>query len=118
MIVCVTGGRDYTDKEALWSRLDELNASDPIHWIVHGGARGADQLAGEWAEEHGLASRVFRVTREEKRLYGTRAGISRNKRMVNYLSKLKNPVLLVCSGKRSKDIQHRAGRNPAIRILS
>eukprot|EP01037_Dinobryon_pediforme_P021008 gene21008-21762_t len=46
MRVLVCGGRDYTDYLALVSVLDEHR---PITCIIHGGADGADKLAGLYA---------------------------------------------------------------------
>jgi hypothetical protein len=53
--VIVTGGRTYGDREHVWRVLDE---EDPI-LVVQGGAKGADALAFEWAEKHGVACATF-----------------------------------------------------------
>jgi hypothetical protein len=44
--VIVTGGRDFNDREAVFTILDILNPD----MVIHGGANGADYLAGEWAK--------------------------------------------------------------------
>lgn len=48
--VVVTGGREYRDKAALWAVLDAVAPT----LLVHGGGRGADTLAGEWAQARGV----------------------------------------------------------------
>jgi hypothetical protein len=54
--VIVCGSRRWHDREAISERLgalvNELAPDDPT--IVHGGAHGADTIAGEEAQKHGL----------------------------------------------------------------
>jgi hypothetical protein len=58
--VLVCGGRDFSDRDALFAELDRIDQEDgPIGEIIHGAARGADSLAGEWARERGRAERRF-----------------------------------------------------------
>lgn len=52
--ILVCGGRDYTDKQALFDELDNLVAeyhetSNGGITIISGEARGADALASQWA---------------------------------------------------------------------
>lgn len=52
MRVIVTGSREWTDVELIGTALQECVTSLPSGGrltVVHGGARGADRLAGEWA---------------------------------------------------------------------
>lgn len=49
MRVLVCGGRDFNDADLLMSTLDDLDDVKTISVIIHGGARGADQLADRWA---------------------------------------------------------------------
>jgi len=44
-VILVCGGRDFRDRKLLNATLDAME----IDCIVHGGADGADNLAGEWA---------------------------------------------------------------------
>lgn len=48
-VVLVTGGRSYADRAHVFAVLDAIHAERPIAVIVEGAARGADQLASEWA---------------------------------------------------------------------
>ena len=52
LLVC--GGRDYTDKEAVWNLLDRAHAKFNITHLIHGDAKGVDRLAGEWANARGV----------------------------------------------------------------
>lgn len=44
-VVLVCGGRDFRDRDLLYMILDGTE----IDCVVHGGADGADRMAGEWA---------------------------------------------------------------------
>ena len=57
MRVLVCGGRDFNDKEYVYYALDwyaEGRKNHPITTVIHGDARGADTLAGQWATERKL----------------------------------------------------------------
>lgn len=51
-IILVTGGRAYSDKNHIYKVLDSIR---PIDLLVHGGATGADSLAGKWAEDREIS---------------------------------------------------------------
>lgn len=56
----VTGARTVVDKQWVFARLDQFvseRAPDARlpELLLHGGARGVDTLAGEWAEARGIA---------------------------------------------------------------
>jgi hypothetical protein len=59
MRVLVCGGRDYTDRKAIYTFLDYLHAEHSFTVLIAGGARGADTIAAEWAREHGIGTRIF-----------------------------------------------------------
>lgn len=78
MKVLVCGGRDYTNAD---------NVSKTLNWIVplikcvvHGGARGADSLAGEWAKANGVEERIYLP---DWTTHGRKAGILRNIKMLD-----------------------------------
>ena len=77
--VLVCGGRDFANAHALFYYLDYLNATRPITCIVHGGAKGADTLAGQWAQSRNVSVEVYPA---EWKKYGKAAGPMRNKRML------------------------------------
>lgn len=80
MRVLVFGGRDFSDYTSLCTHLDAARALNPsIAMIIHGGARGADSLAGRWAIERGLHVAEVRAMWN---FYGNSAGSLRNEAML------------------------------------
>jgi hypothetical protein len=75
------GSRDYSDLRAVWRFVATLPAGAVV---VSGGARGVDQAAEAAARARPdlPAPVVHRVSDEEWRLYGKRAGPMRNRRLV------------------------------------
>ena len=76
MKVLVCGGRDYSDQEYVCAALDAINPSE----ICHGGAKGADTLAGAWALSRHVKCTVFYADWNK---YGRSAGPIRNKQMLD-----------------------------------
>jgi hypothetical protein len=79
MRVLVCGGRRFADREKLFAVLDSVHQRKGISLIIHGGANGADALAGEWASERGIPLKVFHADWERG---GRTAGPIRNRRML------------------------------------
>lgn len=87
MIILVTGSRNWTDYATIHLALTETiknhfypnkpKRQDVL--IVHGGARGADTLAGEWAIAHNVPQKVYVPDWNN---YGRSAGIRRNAEML------------------------------------
>lgn len=96
--VLVFGGRDFTDAAIVDQALSML----PVGCIIHGGARGADTLAGEWGKRKGLP--VLRVDAPWD-VYGNRAGPIRNQWMLDWCS----PTYAVGfpGGSGTRDMAHR-----------
>jgi hypothetical protein len=90
--VLVCGGRDYVDQAALNDVLDSLDLQAPITQVIHGGARGADHMAGVWASGAGVWVRIFRA---DWGTHGKAAGPIRNQRM---LDEGKPDLVVACSG--------------------
>ena len=84
MRVAVTGGRDYASYTFLAARLDTV----PVASLCHGGASGADFLAGRWAKRKGIPVRVYQADWGH---LGPRAGPVRNEFMLDHFA----PGLLV-----------------------
>lgn len=76
-LVLVCGDRNWTDRDLIRARLAKFPA-DAI--VMHGGCRGADEIAGDEAEKRGLKVRVFPAKWEEE---GKAAGPKRNARMLD-----------------------------------
>lgn len=79
MRVLVCGGRDYTDKMAVWYYLDAYGPPE-ITEIVSGMARGVDSFAAEWATRFGF--KLYKFPADWKK-HGNRAGPIRNQQMLD-----------------------------------
>lgn len=79
LLVC--GGRLYEDVETLRDALDAVHARENVRVVLHGGAIGADELAGMWAAGRGIKVAVFRA---EWTTYGRAAGPRRNQVMIDH----------------------------------
>ncbi len=60
--------------------LDATHASRPVTCLVHGGAHGADMVAGAWARLNNIEQRVYKP---DWKTHGKAAGIMRNDEMLN-----------------------------------
>ena len=80
MRLLVCGGRDFADKEFVFATLDRTFAKRPITVLIHGAARGADSLAGAWAEERGIEVEAYPANWDRD---GRAAGPIRNQRMLD-----------------------------------
>ena len=75
MLVC--GSRTWSDYQAVFNRLARLPEGTTI---VHGGASGADALAGNAARALGFTEHVFPA---DWNTYGKSAGYRRNQQMID-----------------------------------
>ncbi|WP_043341372.1 DUF2493 domain-containing protein [Comamonas sp. B-9] len=80
-ILCVCGGRVFSDQELAFHTLDRIHAKRPITELVHGAAPGADRLAGQWAKSRNVPTKEFPANWEA---HGRGAGPIRNGQMVAY----------------------------------
>ncbi len=78
LAVIVCGGRDYNDYSNLCKLLDEVAPT----FIIHGGANGADSLAGQYASQNNIPCKVFKAEWDK---HGKGAGPIRNAKMLNSL---------------------------------
>ena len=78
-IVLVCGGRNYADREHLFKTLDNLTAKLGFTQLIHGAARGADTLAGEWAQSRGLPVKAYPADWNK---WSRSAGPRRNQQML------------------------------------
>lgn len=49
MRIIVCGGRTYDNRKHVFKTLDAIHADCPITAVIHGNAKGADNLADDWA---------------------------------------------------------------------
>jgi hypothetical protein len=80
MRVLVCGGRDYNNAKSVFEGLDMLHSYRTISAIIHGAARGADRLAGEWARTRNILTTEFPADWDH---HGRSAGPIRNQRMLD-----------------------------------
>lgn len=84
--IMVTGSREWADKAYVWRILDEIVARersrdpDTFFRLLHGGARGVDEMAGAWANQRGITEEVVHA---QWRRLGRRAGMIRNQWMID-----------------------------------
>jgi len=102
MRLLVTGGRDFNDMDFVFSVLDNLHRTRNVTVLMHGGARGADRLAGMWGLSRGVVVEVYPANWKE---HGLAAGPIRNQEMLDA-----GPDLLVAfpGGRGTADMVRRA----------
>lgn len=101
LIIC--GGRDYSNREAVFAVLHYLAETYGWLTVIEGGARGADRLAQEWAKlhYHGLVT-----IHAEWTAYGNAAGPIRNEKMI--VSGKPDGVVAFPGGAGTADMKERA----------
>lgn len=82
-IVLCFGGRDFHNRVLVGQTLRAFASHvAPARWcIVHGDARGADRICGEWAAQHGIPEIKVPAPWD---LYGKSAGPVRNQWMLDF----------------------------------
>jgi len=82
MRLLVCGGREFTDSDTLDAFLDAIHLGNrgPVELVIHGAARGADTMAGQWAQRRGIACIAYKADWKHE---GRAAGPIRNKRMLD-----------------------------------
>lgn len=85
MRILVCGSREWTDKPLFAKVMDGYRSE--ITELVEGCARGADQMAEQWAAARGVAVRHFPAEWDK---YGKAAGYRRNTQMLTT-----NPDLVI-----------------------
>lgn len=80
--VCVTGGRDITDRGYVWGHLDSVHFGEkygPILELGAGCARGVDRFSLEWADNNRVPWRMYVADWDR---YAEAAGAMRNEAML------------------------------------
>lgn len=105
MRVLVCGGRDYRDVQRVYAELDALHAAarHDCMVVIQGGAKGADQLARQWAVDRGVAFQNYPADWVK---HGRAAGPIRNERML--LAGRPELVLAFPGGRGTADMVNRA----------
>ena len=113
MKVLVCGGRNY-DKADVWNWLEQnlydhvyavtrTHPIPPLTTIIHGGAQGADEGAGDWAKSEGCRVQIFKA---DWKKHGKAAGPIRNQQMID----VGQPDIVIAfpGGKGTADMVRRA----------
>lgn len=79
MRVLVCGGRTFNNAGLLIATLDRMHLDRRFSLLIHGGAKGADTLAGDWAQHRGVCVTCYPA----KWSLGKRAGLIRNQQMLD-----------------------------------
>jgi len=79
--VLVCGGREFKNRSFLFAVLDKFHRNTPFDCVIHGAARGADRLAGEWAKQRSVQVVVFPA---DWKRHGNSAGPLRNLQMLKH----------------------------------
>ncbi len=78
--VLVCGGRNFGNRALLYSIMDHHHReAGAFEYLIHGAARGADTLAGEWARERAVPVHSFPA---DWHTHGNSAGPIRNALMI------------------------------------
>lgn len=120
MKVLVCGGRDYNDYDRVRSVLDSVCDEFGL-WdegtflpeditIIHGGARGADRLADEWAMANWVPIEEYKAEWDK---YGKSAGHRRNQEM---LDKAKPDLVIAFPGGRGTADMVRRAKEAGIEV--
>lgn len=106
MRIVVTGGREYENRVHVFHVLDCLDQINPITELTHGAARGVDQFADEWAQQHGVPRVKFPP---DWNAFGKAAGPVRNRKMLDH----SQPDLVVAfpGGRGTEDCKQVAKHN-------
>lgn len=102
MKVLVCGGRDYSDKMAVWYTLDAFGPPE-ITSVISGMARGADTFAAEWARKFSFPLQEFPANWKRD---GRAAGPIRNQQMLD--EGMPDAVIAFPGGKGTADMVQRA----------
>jgi hypothetical protein len=92
VILLVAGSRWFQDYLFLAEVLDEFHKKHKVTELIHGGANGADTLAGMWAAEKGVPVKVFKADWNK---YQKMAGPIRNEQMAVYLTEVESAFALL-----------------------
>ena len=110
--VIVCGGRDFDEYELLETVLDEILRLEQDITIIHGGARGADRLAGQYSKDRGYATVVFPADWDKHK---KGAGYIRNQRMLD--EGKPDMVIAFPGGKGTKDMVKRSVKSGVRTII-
>lgn len=110
MIILVCGGRDYADWATLDEVLSQVHKTASIELLVHGAARGADSMAGQWARDNGIQEVLCPAN---WRTHGKSAGYKRNKAMLG----LRPELVIAFPGGRGTEVMINLSERAGITVI-
>jgi hypothetical protein len=111
MRVLVCGGRQFDDVSFARAILDRLHAEHRFQVLIEGDARGADRIAGDWADLRGVEHVKFPADWEK---LGRKAGPIRNEQM---LREGKPDLVIALPGGRGTANMVRIAREAGVRVI-
>ena len=119
MRILVCGGRNFNNFELLNGVLNDLFDEYGFDTLIHGAARGADKLAGRWAELH---NELYSFTGEIEIIacpanwnkLGRRAGYVRN---VEMLTKHKPDLVVAFPGGRGTAHMVKIAKEVGVQVI-
>ena len=112
MKLLVCGGRNYADQKGLYLVLDAWHRVNPVSLLIHGAARGADQLAANWASSRGVPLAAYPA---DWNLHGRSAGPRRNEQM---LQEGKPEMVIAFPGGRGTAHMVRIAREAGVKVMT
>lgn len=108
--VLVCGGRDFTDRDFVFTTLDNFSLNHEVVCLIAGGARGVDSLAKAWAVSRRIPTQIFPA---DWKKFGRAAGHLRNQQM---LAEGKPTIVLAFPGGRGTEnmVQRAEGSSVAV----
>ena len=83
-LVAITGGKNVTDADAVWTTLDRAREKHGDMVLLHGGGPGIEKIAASWADARGVDQVVCRP---DWTAHGKAAPFRRNDELLNLLPK-------------------------------
>ncbi len=83
-LIAIAGGKQVTDIDAIFRRLEKARAKYQDMVLVHGGGPGVERIAAQWAERHGVHQVVCKP---DWNAHGRAAPFRRNDELLNLLPK-------------------------------
>lgn len=101
MIVLVTGGREYFNRNHVFQVLDAVHQVEEITLLIEGGANGADTFAYEWAAKNEVDSYRCRAKWKKYQIEGRKnpAGMIRNKAMLSVMGRYPDMFVVFPGGR-------------------
>jgi hypothetical protein len=112
MRVLVCGGRNFNDPLTLGSWLGGIHKDHGISLLIHGGASGADRMAGEFAKWQGIPVQEYPADWAK---HGKAAGPIRNRQM---LDEGKPDLVIAFPGGRGTANMIDQARTSGVRVLT